>query len=136
MKSGQGLTLPQELAATTFALNYLAFRQFRCRQRAERLANGASPPVENPGNAFPPRSTPHLSLAFSLRLSSRSTASRMKAAMGSPAASTASIRARVPFGSRAGICSSGSLICFLPTPDFIEDITFIVKAASIVDINY
>lgn len=60
----------------------------------------------------------------------------MKAATGSPSSRTASILSRVPFGSRAGICSPGSLICLRPTRGLIEDITFVVKTASIVDITY
>lgn len=72
----------------------------------------------------------------SRRVSSRSTASRIKAERGSPSSSTASIRANVPAGKRAGVCSSGSLILFLPTRGIIEDIIFFVKAAPFVDIIY
>jgi hypothetical protein len=45
--------LPQGLAATTSLLIYLAFSLVRCRYRAERLANRASQPVENPWNTIP-----------------------------------------------------------------------------------
>src|SRR5258708_20509212 len=44
--------LPQGLAATTSLLIYLAFSLVRCRYRAERLANRASHPVENPWNTI------------------------------------------------------------------------------------
>jgi len=56
MKPMMGLTLPQELAAPLFALNYLAFFRSRCSYRAERLANRASQTVENPWTLFPARS--------------------------------------------------------------------------------
>src|SRR6478672_2950913 len=45
--------LPQRLAATTSLLIYLAFSLVRRRYRAERLANRASQPVENPWNTIP-----------------------------------------------------------------------------------
>lgn len=44
-------------------------------------------------------------LCRSRRFNSRSTASRMKSERFSPSAITASIRAKVPAGNRAGICS-------------------------------
>ncbi len=52
MKTMARLTLPQELAATTWGLIYLAFRRFRCRYRAERLANRAGRDVDDSWNLF------------------------------------------------------------------------------------
>lgn len=44
--------LPQELAATAFALIYWGFSQLRCRYHAERLTNRASRDVEDSWNLF------------------------------------------------------------------------------------
>ena len=55
------------------------------------------------------------------RLISRSTASRMKSERFSLSAKSASIRASVPSGKRAGVCSS--LIFVRPTGRFVPDIT-------------
>lgn len=71
------------------------------------------------------RSQPARLAAFSRLASSRSTASLMKPATGSFSSSTESIRSRVPFGKRAGICSS--LICVLPMATNIDDITYCYK---------
>ena len=74
---------------------------------------------------FPSRPVPllsNLSGYFARRFSSRSTASRMKSERLSPSAHAASIRASVPAGKRAGVCSS--LIFGRPTPERVGDITF------------
>lgn len=61
----------------------------------------------------------------SRRCTSRSTASRMKSDRFSPPASKASMRASVPPGNRAGVCSS--LMRGLPTGGRVGDITFFVE---------
>lgn len=58
---------------------------------------------------------------FSRRLSSFSTASRIKPARLSFSTRTRSIRSSVPPGNRAGV--SSSLICVRPMPGVIDDIT-------------
>lgn len=62
---------------------------------------------------------------FSRRFSSASTASRMKSERFPLSPITASMRASVPAGKRAGVCSS--LILGLPTGSRISDITFSAK---------
>src|SRR6185312_4468111 len=66
-KSMTGLILPQRLAATLFGLIYFIFFHFRCRYRAERLANGAGQDVENPWTklAYVARLFPCKSSSFS-----------------------------------------------------------------------
>ena len=61
-------------------------------------------------------------LAADRRFNSASTASRIKSDRFSPSASAASMRASVPPGKRAGVCSS--LILGRPTGAAIVDITF------------
>lgn len=62
---------------------------------------------------------------FSRRLNSFSTATRMNSAAGSLSSRTAWMRALVPSGNLAGICSK--LTWGLLMPAFIDDITYCYK---------
>lgn len=63
------------------------------------------------------------------RFNSRSTASRMKSERFSPSARALSIRASVPSGNRAGVCSP--LIRGRPTSERISDISFCAKPCTL-----